>query len=177
MHALQERLREESIHDALTGLYNRRYLEETLVRELILAEREAYPVTVIMGDLDHFKAVNDLYGHLTGDEVLRVFGDLMRRHARGSDIYCRYGGEEFLLVMPGMAEQQAVERAEELRSTMAAAPVGHGASTIAVTASFGVATFPRDGRTGDALIAAADRAMYAAKAAGRNRVSVGARSE
>jgi diguanylate cyclase (GGDEF)-like protein/PAS domain S-box-containing protein len=177
MHALQERLREESIHDALTGLYNRRYLEETLARELILAEREGYPVGVIMGDLDHFKVVNDHYGHLAGDDVLRVFGNLMRQHARGSDIYCRYGGEEFLLVMPGMAEQQAVERAEELRSTMAAAPVGHGPSTIAVTASFGVATFPRDGRTGDALIAAADRAMYAAKAAGRNRVSVGARSE
>jgi diguanylate cyclase (GGDEF)-like protein/PAS domain S-box-containing protein len=172
LRALQERLREQSIHDSLTGLYNRRYLEETLGRELILAERDRHPVSVIMGDLDHFKEVNDRYGHLAGDEVLRVFGALMKRHARGSDIYCRYGGEEFLLVLPRMAEEIAIERAEQLRSAMAAAPVVYGASPIAVTASFGVAIFPRDGRTGDELIAAADAALYAAKAAGRNRIRV-----
>lgn len=172
VQALQETLREQSTHDALTGLYNRRYLEETLGRELISAERHGHPVSAIMGDLDHFKAVNDNYGHLAGDEVLRVFGGLMKRHARGSDIYCRYGGEEFLLVLPQMAQDDAVERAEQLRSAMAAAPVTYGASSIAVTASFGVATFPRDGRSGDELIAAADRALYAAKAAGRNRVNV-----
>ena len=172
VQALQEMLREQSTHDALTGLYNRRYLEETLGRELVSAERHGYPVSVIMGDLDHFKAVNDSYGHLAGDEVLRVFGALMRQHARGSDIYCRYGGEEFLLVMPQMAEDSAVERAEQLRLAMAASPVPYGASPIAVTASFGVATFPRDGRTGDELIAAADSALYAAKAAGRNRINV-----
>jgi diguanylate cyclase (GGDEF)-like protein/PAS domain S-box-containing protein len=172
VQALQERLREQSTHDALTGLYNRRYLEEALGRELILAEREGHPVSVIMGDLDHFKAVNDRHGHLAGDEVLRVFGDLMKRHARGSDIYCRYGGEEFLLVLPRMAEKTAVERAEHLRSAMAATPVSCGASPIAVTASFGVATFPRDGRSGDEVIAAADSALYSAKAAGRNRVNV-----
>ena len=172
VQALQEMLREQSTHDALTGLYNRRYLEETLGRELVSAERHGYPVSVIMGDLDHFKAVNDSYGHLAGDEVLRVFGALMRQHARGSDIYCRYGGEEFLLVMPQMAEDSAVERAEQLRLAMAASPVPYGASPIAVTASFGVATFPRDGSTGDELIAAADSALYAAKAAGRNRINV-----
>ena len=169
--ALQERLREQSTQDALTGLYNRRYLEEALCRELISAERHGHPVSVIMGDLDHFKAINDRYGHLGGDEVLRVFGDLMKRHARGSDIYCRYGGEEFLLVLPQMAKDIAVERAEQLCSAMAAVPVPYGASVIAVTASFGVAGFPRDGRTADDLIAAADCAMYAAKAAGRNRVN------
>ncbi len=172
VQTLQEMLREQSTHDALTGLYNRRYLDETLGRELISAERHGHPVSVIMGDLDHFKTVNDRYGHLAGDEVLRVFGDLMKQHARGSDIYCRYGGEEFLLVLPQMAEDDAVERAEQLRSAMAAAPVLFGASPIMVTASFGVATFPRDGRTGDELIAAADSALYAAKAAGRNRVNV-----
>lgn len=172
VQALQEMLREQSTHDALTGLYNRRYLDETLGRELVSAERHGYPVSVIMGDLDHFKAVNDRYGHLAGDEVLRVFGDLMRQHARGSDIYCRYGGEEFLLVLPQMAEDSAVERAEQLRLAMAASPVPYGESPIAVTASFGVAAFPRDGRTGDELIAAADSALYAAKAAGRNRVNV-----
>lgn len=172
MHALQEKLREQSTHDALTGLYNRRYLDETLGRELISAERHGHPVSVIMGDLDHFKAVNDRYGHLAGDEVLRAFGDLMKRHARGSDVYCRYGGEEFLLVLPQMSEDNAVERAEQLRSAMAATPVLYGATPIMVTASFGVATFPRDGRTGDELITAADSALYAAKAAGRNRVNV-----
>jgi diguanylate cyclase (GGDEF)-like protein/PAS domain S-box-containing protein len=172
VQALQEKLREQSTRDALTGLYNRRYLEETLGRELILAQRNGDPVSVIMGDLDHFKAVNDRYGHLGGDEVLRAFGALLKRHARGSDIYCRYGGEEFLLVLPGMAEKHAVARAEQLRSAIAATPVGFGALTIAVTASFGVATFPRDGQSCDGLIAAADSALYAAKAAGRNRVNI-----
>lgn len=170
--ALQEKLRYQSIHDPLTGLFNRRYLDETLDHELISAEHDHYPVSVIMGDLDHFKAVNDHYGHIAGDEVLRVFGNLMKRHAREGDIYCRYGGEEFLLVLPHVAKHVAVERAEQLRRTMAATPVFSGPSQIAMTASFGVATSPSDGRTGDELIAAADNALYAAKASGRNRVNV-----
>lgn len=173
VQALQERLREQAIHDALTGLYNRRFLEESLLRELVAAGRHGHPVSVIMGDLDHFKAVNDRHGHLAGDAVLRAFGALLKRHARGSDVYCRYGGEEFLLVMPDMAQDKAVERAGQLCRAMAATPVPFGDVLITVTASFGVATFPHDGRTGDALIAAADRAMYAAKTAGRNRVSCG----
>ena len=97
--ALQEKLREQSTRDALTGLYNRRYLEETLGRELILAQRNGHPVSVIMGDLDHFKAVNDHYGHLGGDEALRAFGALLKRHARGSDIHCRYSGEVLLFFL------------------------------------------------------------------------------
>lgn len=172
VRALQERLSEQSTHDALTGLYNRRYLDEVLSRELILAERHGHPVSVIMADLDHFKSINDRYGHLAGDEVLRVFGDMLKQHARGSDIYCRYGGEEFLLVLPQMAEDNAIERAEQLRSAIAAAPVLYGATPITVTASFGVAAFPLNGRTSDELIAAADSALYAAKASGRNRVNV-----
>jgi len=173
VQALQELLRDQSTHDALTGLYNRRYLEETLGRELILAERGGYPISVIMGDLDHFKVVNDDHGHLAGDEVLRVFGGLMKRHARASDIYCRYGGEEFLLILPKMTKARAAKRAEHLRVAMAASPVEFDASSITVTVSLGVAVFPVDGRTGDKLIAAADAALYAAKAAGRNRVSLG----
>ncbi len=172
VQALQEKLREQATRDPLTGLYNRRYLDESLGRELISAERHGYPVSVIMGDLDHFKLINDVYGHLGGDEVLRTFGDLLKRQVRGSDIYCRYGGEEFLLVLPQTSAENAARRAEQLRSAMAAAPVPYGGSTIAVTASFGVATFPRDGRTGDHLIAAADSALYEAKAAGRNRINV-----
>lgn len=112
------------------------------------------------------------FGHLAGDEALQVFDALIKRHARGSDICCRYGGEEFLLVLPGMAQASAVERAERLRAAMAATPVGYGGVLIPVSASFGVPAFPRDGRGGDELIAAADGALYAAKAAGRNRVNV-----
>lgn len=173
---LQEALRQQSIHDALTGLHNRRYLDEVLERELVRAQREQYPVSLIMGDLDHFKAVNDRCGHQAGDEVLRAFGLLLRQRARGSDICCRYGGEEFLLVLPGMAEASAVERAEQLCVDMAAMSVSFESCSMAVTVSFGVSTGPNDGQTGDELIAAADRALYAAKAAGRNRVHVSARS-
>jgi len=172
VQVLQEELREQSIHDALTGLYNRHFLEESFGRELLLAERGGHPVSVIMGDLDHFKAVNDRYGHLAGDEVLRVFGALLTNNSRASDIVCRYGGEEFLLVLPGLTEEGAVERAEQLRCAVAATPVSYGASQVTVTASFGVATFPSHGRTTDELIAAADGALYSAKAGGRNRVNL-----
>jgi diguanylate cyclase (GGDEF)-like protein/PAS domain S-box-containing protein len=169
---LQETLREQATHDALTGLHNRHYFEETLGRELILAERHGHCISLIMGDLDNFKAINDHYGHLAGDEVLRAFGDLMKRHMRGSDICCRYGGEEFVLILPQMTKDNAVNRAEQLCIAVAAAPVPYGASAIKATGSFGVATFPRDGRTASELIASADSAMYAAKAAGRNCVNV-----
>ena len=172
VQVLQEELREQAVHDALTGLYNRHFLEESFGRELLLAERTRHPVSVIMSDLDHFKEVNDRDGHLAGDEVLRVFGNLMKHDARASDIICRYGGEEFLMVLPGMTEKGAVERAEQLRCAMEATPVSYGGSQITVTASFGVATFPSHGRTTDELIAAADGALYSAKADGRNRVNL-----
>ncbi len=170
VQALQERMYFQSTHDALTGLRNRRFLEETLSRELILADRIGQPVSVIMGDLDHFKAINDCYGHLGGDEVLRVFGELIKKQVRASDICCRYGGEEFLLVLPQTSKVVAVERAELLRAVLADARIANGALIISVTASFGVATSPGDGQTGDELIAAADCAMYVAKKAGRNCV-------
>ncbi len=169
---LQDKLREQAIHDALTGLYNRRYLDETLGRELIAAKRTDYPVSAIMADLDHFKKVNDRYGHLAGDEVLRVFGELMKSHGRGSDMCYRYGGEEFLLILPHVAQNLAVERAGMLRTALAAVQVPWDGSSISVTVSLGVATFPQDGTRADELITAADNALYAAKAAGRNRVSV-----
>jgi diguanylate cyclase (GGDEF)-like protein/PAS domain S-box-containing protein len=170
LQTLQEELRELSTHDPLTGLYNRRYLQTALARELIAARRHAHPVSLVLGDLDHFKQINDRYGHLGGDAVLRVFGNLMKQHARGSDIFCRYGGEEFLLVMLNATLAIAVDRAEQLRRAIAAAAVPFGKSLIDVTASFGVATFPGDGTSDDELVGAADRALYAAKAAGRNCV-------
>lgn len=169
---LQQELREQSTHDALTGLYNRRYLEESLTRELISAGRSGGPVSVILADLDHFKAINDQYGHAGGDKVLRVFAGLMKGRVRGSDFCCRYGGEEFLLVLPQIAKESAARRAEQMRSAVAADMVAYGAAAIAATASFGVATFPQDGLSWHQLIAAADSALYAAKAAGRNCVNV-----
>ena len=170
LQAMQARLREQSTHDSLTGLYNRLYLEETLGRELLSAARRRQPLSVIMGDLDHFKAVNDSHGHQAGDQVLRAFGALLKQHARGSDIYCRYGGEEFLLVLPDMGAADAAVRAEQLRQALAATPIPCGGLALSVTASFGVATFMQHGQRGDELIAAADKALYAAKRGGRNRV-------
>jgi diguanylate cyclase (GGDEF)-like protein/PAS domain S-box-containing protein len=170
VRALQDQLREQAIHDPLTGLYNRLPLNEFFDRELSLAKRHGQPISTVMGDLDHFKMVNDTYGHLAGDQVLRVFSDLIRHSYRASDIFCRYGGEEFLILLPGTALDVACERTEHLRKALDATSVVFGTSTIHVTASFGVATFPQHGQTRDTLIAAADRALYAAKDCGRNQI-------
>lgn len=170
VRALQDQLREQAIRDPLTGLYNRLPLNEFFDRELRVAVRRRQPISIVLGDLDHFKAVNDTYGHLAGDEALKVFGDLIRRSYRGSDIPCRYGGEEFLILLPDMTLERAYRRTERLRETLEATPVIYGASTIRLTGSFGVATFPQHGKTREALIAAADQALYAAKNGGRNQV-------
>ena len=170
VQTLQARLREQAIRDPLTGLFNRRYLDEVIISEMARAERGGYPVSLVMCDIDHFKAVNDTYGHLAGDEVLRAFSRLIKQYSRSGDIICRYGGEEFLLVLPGMNRERAVERAEQLRVAFAAALMAHDASIIRATASFGVASFPKDGDEIDELITAADKALYTAKEAGRNRV-------
>jgi len=172
---LQEQLREQAHHDSLTGLYNRRYLEETMGREIIRAERYGQPIGVVMCDLDHFKLVNDTYGHLVGDEVLRASAELLRTNSRGSDIVCRFGGEEFLLLLFDTPPDIAYQRAEELRASLAAQQTGN--SVIRVTASFGVASYPVDGKTQDALISAVDTAMYQAKKTGRNRVVVASAHE
>jgi diguanylate cyclase (GGDEF)-like protein/PAS domain S-box-containing protein len=170
VQALQEKLREQAIRDPLTGLFNRRYLDEVIISEMARAERSGYPVSLVMCDIDHFKAINDTYGHLAGDEVLRAFSRLIKQYSRGGDIICRYGGEEFLLVLPGMNRERAVARAEQLRLAFVAALMAYNATIVRATASFGVATFPGDGHDLDALIAAADKALYSAKQAGRNQV-------
>ena len=173
---LQDQLREESTHDALTGLYNRRYMEDALERALAEARSHGHPVSVIMSDLDHFKAINDRFGHLGGDEVLRAYGEVLRDSARRADVCCRYGGEEFLLVLPTMYADEARRRAEQLRAGIASRAIPYRGSVLSVTASIGVATFPDDGDTSDEILFAADRALYAAKTLGRNRVTTAARS-
>ncbi len=174
---LQEQLREQALHDPLTGLYNRRYLDVAMGRELIRAERNKQPIGIVMCDIDNFKVVNDTYGHLVGDEVLRVFAGLLRKNSRGSDIICRFGGEEFLMFLPDMPPDVAYQRAELLRTAIAAKRITSGVAVIQVTASFGVAAFPENGKTQDALIRAVDAAMYQAKETGRNRVVVASAHE
>jgi diguanylate cyclase (GGDEF)-like protein/PAS domain S-box-containing protein len=170
VQALQHQLREQAIHDPLTGLYNRQPLNEFFDRELHMAERHRQPISVVLADLDHFKVVNDTYGHQGGDEALRVFSRLIGQSYRASDIFCRYGGEEFLILLPAMSLDRACKRTEHLRKALEAKPVVFGASLIHLTASFGVAAFPLHGKTREALIAAADEALYAAKDGGRNQV-------
>jgi diguanylate cyclase (GGDEF)-like protein len=172
--ALQRRereLREQAITDPLTGLYNRRRLDELLPRELARAKRSGESVAVILVDLDHFKRINDRHGHEAGDRALTAVGDLLRIKVRGSDIACRYGGEEFVLVLHETDADAAIRRAEDLRAAINGIDVGPaGDRSQHITASLGVALFPRHGEDPDNLLRAADEALYAAKAAGRDRV-------
>ena len=170
LRALQAQLREQAIRDPLTGLYNRRYLEETLRRELARAERDGHPLSIIMGDIDHFKQLNDTYGHPAGDEVLRTLGRLLQHHARSSDIPCRYGGEEFVVVLPDMPLEAVRERAELMRRDFAGLRIAFGGAELIATLSIGVSGYPDHGKTADELIRAADLALYEAKRSGRNRV-------
>jgi diguanylate cyclase (GGDEF)-like protein/PAS domain S-box-containing protein len=167
---LRAQLQEQAIRDALTGLYNRRYLEETLPRELARATRERYPVALVMLDIDRFKTVNDTFGHKAGDLMLQGLGKLLRTQTRRDDIACRYGGEEFVLVFPGMSSELAHQRAEQLRLSFQALRVQYEDQDFSATISGGVASFPDHGETDEDLLRAADQALYAAKAAGRNCV-------
>lgn len=169
---LQVELREQAIRDPLTGLYNRRYLNEVLERELARAEREDYPVSFIMIDIDHFKDVNDKYGHSAGDAVLRTLAKQIMAQTRAGDIVCRYGGEEFLAILPNVTVEIAYQITERWRrlfmgSTMPLEYVG-----VKATISCGISSFPHHGSTSHELITAADKAMYLAKKSGRNRVVI-----
>ena len=175
--ALQQRelrLQEQAISDPLTGLYNRRYLAEFLPRELARSERSRMPLAVILLDLDHFKRVNDSYGHEAGDIVLTAIGALLWGNVRGSDIACRYGGEEFALILPETAGDAAARRAEDIRLAIFALNLSYAGKPLGkITASFGIAVFPEHAQNTDDLLRAADVALYAAKGEGRNRVVVG----
>lgn len=168
---LQERLRIQSIREPLTGLFNRRYLEESLARELSRCERRGLPLSLMMLDLDHFKSFNDLHGHVGGDALLAGFGQLLQKHSRAEDIACRFGGEEFTLILPEADLDAACERAEAIRAAVETLRIRHlGQELPAVTVSIGVASFPLHGRDGDTLLRRADEALYRAKREGRNRV-------
>jgi diguanylate cyclase (GGDEF)-like protein/PAS domain S-box-containing protein len=170
---LRETLRHQSIRDPLTGLFNRRYLEETLERELHRAARGHRPVGVIMLDLDHFKRFNDTFGHAAGDALLHELGKFLRAHVRGEDVACRYGGEEFTLVLSDAPRAVARQRAERLREEVKRLQPRHGGRPLgAVTLSLGVAVFPDHGSTGEDMLKAADAALYRAKRGGRDRVVV-----
>ena len=166
---LRRSLQQQSIRDPLTGLFNRRYLEETAAREAARAARHRQPLSALMIDVDHFKQVNDTYGHATGDAVLRRVALQMQQHVRADDVLCRYGGEEFVVLLPDCPAALAVERAEVLRAAVERLTDEMG--TVGVTVSIGVSVMSEFvGDSVEHLLARADAAAYRAKAAGRNRV-------
>ena len=170
---LRETLRQQSIRDELTGLYNRRYFDETLEREISRVRRSHGQLAMIMVDLDHFKRFNDEFGHKAGDTVLQALAHALEHNIRTSDVPCRYGGEEFSLVLPETSLDDARERAEHIRHRVEEMHLEYdGKPMSSMTASFGVAVFPLHAQDSTDLVRAADGALYAAKNSGRNRVEV-----
>ncbi|MBL8057835.1 MAG: diguanylate cyclase [Anaerolineales bacterium] len=170
---LRETLRNQSVRDSLTGLFNRRYMEETLERELRRAARGQTPVGVIVLDIDHFKRFNDTFGHGAGDVLLRELGVLLRRQIRGEDVACRYGGEEFVLILPGAPAEVVQHRAEQIGYEATQLQVSYSGQPLGqITVSLGVAIFPLHAATPALLLGAADAALYRAKRQGRNQTIV-----
>ncbi len=168
----EARLREQSARDYLTGLFNRRYLEETLERELDRATRNHNPLGIIMLDVDDFKRFNDIHGHAAGDVILSKLGELLLGHFRVEDIPCRYGGDEFIVALPDASLEATIERAERLCEHAQHLNSQFEGQRLEITLSIGVAIFPKDGVTSAALLKAVDAALYRAKREGRNRVAV-----
>lgn len=170
---LKNRIREQSIRDPLTNLFNRRFLNEFMERELALARRNQKPLALVMLDLDHFKQLNDQYGHQTGDKVIEMVAKHLLRQSRKTDILFRYGGEEFLVILPNTTALQAKHLAENWRVQVQHAQIFAKHQMVNVTLSAGIACYPEHGTTAFNLIQAADEALYQAKAAGRNQVVLG----
>lgn len=167
----REALREQATKDSLTRLWNRSSILEIMERELSRGLRESTPMGVVLLDLDHFKVINDTYGHVAGDAVLREAGRRMLNSTRQYDSMGRYGGEEFLLIFPGCNAQATVERAERLRSNLCTEPLLLTERAVTLTASFGATSIiPKGNCTSEGLIRTADEALYRAKRLGRNRV-------
>jgi diguanylate cyclase (GGDEF)-like protein len=168
-----EALRRDAISDALTGLYNRQYFDEALRREVERCQRYGVTSSLLLLDLDGFKQINDRYGHCIGDEVLRSVGRLILKHVRASDVPCRYGGDEFAMILSDTPQAEALTVADRIRADVQtwfeSTPIaGH---ELAVSVSGGVATLPTDGFAAERLVAIADGALYDAKHAGANRIA------
>jgi diguanylate cyclase (GGDEF)-like protein/PAS domain S-box-containing protein len=169
---LRETLREQSIRDPLTGLFNRRFMEESLDREMLRAERRKQPVSILFLDLDHFKQFNDAFGHDAGDQVLRAIADLFIRFFRADDICCRHGGEEFAIILPEASSEDAISRADALREAVRNLNLQYKNQKLStVTFSIGVATCPQHGSTAKELLKTADQCLYQSKARGRDVVT------
>src|SRR5437016_2499923 len=170
---LHETLRAEATRDPLTGLPNRRHMQEFLAREIHRARRRQSPLAAMLLDIDHFKRYNDTYGHPAGDEALRFVAETLLASVRAEDLACRYGGEEFVLLLPECSLHQAVSRAEEIRNRLRSLYEERaGELPQVITASIGVAAFPETTDNADLLIKCADEALYEAKRAGRDRVGI-----
>jgi diguanylate cyclase (GGDEF)-like protein len=167
-----ETLSRQATHDPLTGLFNRRYLDQILYGEIAHARQNSSLVGILMADVDHFKRINDTYGHKAGDLMLQAVGGLMKKCVRSADIVCRYGGEEFVIVMPGASAPTVSKCAEEIRAKFEAFRVASDGHEIQATISLGAAIYPLHGPSVDEVFVRADRAMYQAKQEGRNRVVV-----
>ena len=168
---LRESLRSLSFHDSLTGLFNRRFMEETLERELIRVARLDKPLAIAMLDIDHFKKFNDTFGHDAGDVVLKEVACRMMRFRLGTDIACRYGGEEFILILPEIVSDQVLARLEQLRRSISEISLAfHGKTLPRITVSIGISFFPIHGTDASTLIKIADDALYLAKNEGRDRI-------
>jgi diguanylate cyclase (GGDEF)-like protein/PAS domain S-box-containing protein len=169
---LREALKDQSIRDPLTGLYNRRFMQESLDRELLRARRTNRPFTVMFIDIDHFKRFNDSFGHDAGDLVLQVFAKTLVNHFRGGDIICRYGGEEFALVLPDSSLKDAERRANDLRAEVKKLSINHRNTILdPITFSVGLAAFPEHGSTAEELFRIADKCLYDSKTQGRDRIT------
>lgn len=169
---LQIELQQQALRDPLTGLYNRRHLADALEREMARVLREKISMSVIVMDIDHFKRINDNHGHQIGDLFLKTIADLIAGHCRTSDTACRYGGEEFLLVLPGTPLNTAADRAEELRKGCSEIRIQHENKDLKITMSLGVASYPEHGKKAEEIVIKADKALYHSKHRGRNRVSI-----
>ncbi len=173
---LRETLRLQALRDPLTGLLNRRFVDEWMDREVGRTDQSGRSFGVIMADIDHFKQVNDMHGHDAGDQLLKAVAETIRSSLRPGDLPCRYGGEEFLLLLADVDERVLLERAEQVRSRVAGLQVPHRGGTLpTVTLSAGVALYPQHGETASAVIDSADDALYAAKRSGRNRIALAER--
>lgn len=169
---LRIQLQEQAIRDPLTGVFNRRYFSETLEKETARAQRENSPFSVFILDVDHFKKFNDTYGHKCGDLVLQSLANFLIENTRRSDIVCRYGGEEFVVLMPDASMESAYERAEYFRRQFAELTIQYAGQPLKCTFSAGIASYPQHGTSGESLLGYADEALYTSKAKGRNRVTV-----